>query len=497
MPSMPSRARSSSTSSSASGQYPASREDQLTPALLQSCMREVAEGVAEYDSRRLVFVRSLQEAVRNHGWVLMMRDRSAGGRPVAVKKMPRSWTRGSHAEFEVCHQGASEKPWVDLGILRHLNSIGYPHACQLHGVFAGSGAMYAVTSLATEGDLFSWCLGGPELGGARERQIQPVAVQICAAVRWLHDLGIAHRDLSLENLLLTREVEAAVGQTGPVVKVIDFGMATLSGYARRESRGKPAYQAPETHLGARYSTFLADIFSVGVVLFCLASQDYPWESTRRGACTFFDYVHGFGLRRFLQRRRSRKASGESLGEVLSEDLVALLEGLLTTAPERRLTLGEGRFRTTPHGSVRGCRWLAADEGSATSAVLDRWALLGPLPEKLQQCSGVGGAAAGEPPVGRRTVACRAAARAASGSRSALWCPREGAATARRVSLLSVVVAGLVVLLLARLAVAVSVRHPEVPSPPPPRRPQALQGRIWRPSFMSRRGGMGRLSAHEA
>lgn len=68
----------------------------------------------------------------------------------------------------------------------------------------------------------------PSPGVQRELLIRPVASDLLDAVRWLHDLGVAHRDLSMENVLLARE------EGGLRPKLIDFGMATLS----RETRGE-------------------------------------------------------------------------------------------------------------------------------------------------------------------------------------------------------------------------------------------------------------------
>ena len=102
----------------------------------------------------------------------------------------------------------------------------------------------------------------------------PIVGQIFTAVCWLHDLGVAHRDLSLENILLTDNGGSMQ------VKLIDFGMSTTQRVCKRELRGKQSYQAPEMH-GPEYDAFLADEFALGVVLFAMAVQDYPWTSTKK------------------------------------------------------------------------------------------------------------------------------------------------------------------------------------------------------------------------
>jgi serine/threonine protein kinase len=271
--------------------------------------------------------------------------------------MPTRWIRGSPDEFDARYPGSSERPWVDVGLVRRLNKIGYPYAVKLLGVFVDSDSTYVVSSLASEGDLFAWCDGDPKPGPEREATMYPLVSQIFTGVRWLHDLGIAHRDLSLENLLLHND-------KGDLrIKIIDFGMSTMSRSVSEEVRGKQSYQAPEIHLTHPVDTFMTDPFSLGVVLFAMGAQDYPWSSTKRKTCELFEYVCMFGFSKFLSKRRLRKGGGESLAEVFSPSFTALLVGLLARDPGKRLTLGETCFETTDNSdnagrtSVWDCEWI--------------------------------------------------------------------------------------------------------------------------------------------
>lgn len=143
----------------------------------------------------------------------------------------------------------------------------FPYSCEFLGVYQDIENTYFVASLATEGDLFTWSQSGVPSGREREATMRPIVKQIFSAVRRLHDLGISHRDLSLENILLTDEGNGTLR-----VKLIDFGMATLSRECRREPRGKLVYQAPEMHKIDHYDAFLVDAFALGVTLFAMAAQ---------------------------------------------------------------------------------------------------------------------------------------------------------------------------------------------------------------------------------
>jgi len=326
---------------------------------LESSMGDVASGVKPWDASSFKFSRTLQDAVRNHGRVDLMESLDSSLGKVAVKRMPNRWVRSGPQEFKEHYPQASEQPWCDIGLVQLLNGRKFPCVCRLLGVFRDSENTYVMTSLATEGDLFAWCDLEPRPGLAREKTMLPLVAQIFSGVRCLHDIGIAHRDLSLENILLTRS-----GNDGELtVKIIDFGMATIVRQCRREVRGKQSYQAPEMHNDDHYDAFLSDTFAIGVVLFAMAAQDYPWISTKRNTCQLFEYVSMFGFRRFLDKRKLRKGNGEHLRDVFSEPLVELLEGLLQIEPAKRFTLGESCWHAKGLTSVWDCKWISKDDNA--------------------------------------------------------------------------------------------------------------------------------------
>merc|ERR1719399_1050739 len=110
-------------------------------------------------------------------------------------------------------------------------------------------------------------------------------------------------------------------------------MATSQRKDRLAARGKLSYQAPEMHADAEYDGFLTDAFSVGVTLYCAASQDYPWSGTKVGLCKCFDYFTTYGLRSLSARRRLRRpdpAQGlRFVLDVFDEKFFALVEGLVS------------------------------------------------------------------------------------------------------------------------------------------------------------------------
>mmetsp|Transcript_57980 Transcript_57980/g.149221 ORF Transcript_57980/g.149221 Transcript_57980/m.149221 type:complete len:497 (+) Transcript_57980:117-1607(+) len=288
------------------------------------------------DPNRFELLGKVEDAVRNRGKVLLMRDKNAD-KLVAVKRMPNEWVRGSHSDFVEAYPSETELPWQDIGCNRFLNDVGYQYSCNLLGVFRDETHTDVVTDLASEGDLFRWCEvrlhlpSGPE----REALVRPLARQMVEGVQQLHDLSIVHRDLSLENILMSKS--ATDGSYH--VQVIDFGMASTLRYFQRCVRGKASYQAPEVHLDQEYDAFLSDAFSIGVALYAILVKDYPWLSTRAGGCKCYEHIRKHGFRAYLHKRKIR-GSTEPVSNNLSESAIRLLEGLLALTPDKRLTLGE-------------------------------------------------------------------------------------------------------------------------------------------------------------
>jgi len=256
---------------------------------------------------------------------------------VAVKKMPNRWMSMDSQEFQKQQPSCMENPWRDIATVRYLESQHFPYICKNHGVFRDNEFTYVVSDFAEQGSLFELCKVGLLPGLEREATLRPIICQVLSAVQMLHKLGIAHRDLSLENIVSTIKTGGS-----PQIRIIDFGMATWSRPCLNEACGKTSYQAPEIFVtGTAYDPFLMDSFALGVVLFTLCAQDYPWRSTKSGGCKMFRYVLQHGFQRYLAARKVQKGNGERLKRVFSKELAQLIEALVCPYPERRLALSEG------------------------------------------------------------------------------------------------------------------------------------------------------------
>lgn len=98
-----------------------------------------------------------------------------------------------------------------------------------------------------------------------EEQAFAIFSQIVKGVKFMHERGIAHRDLKLTNILIDSEYS---------VKVIDFGFACEAADRQKMYCGTPSYMAPEIVEKRLYYSKPTDIWSLGVILYKLLTAEY-------------------------------------------------------------------------------------------------------------------------------------------------------------------------------------------------------------------------------
>jgi serine/threonine protein kinase len=91
--------------------------------------------------------------------------------------------------------------------------------------------------------------------------------QMIDTLLYINSKGIAHRDIKLENMLVTADY---------VLKFADFGFASFS-KDETVQRGTPIYIAPEIILNQPYDPEKTDVFSTGVVLFAMSTGKFPFD----------------------------------------------------------------------------------------------------------------------------------------------------------------------------------------------------------------------------
>jgi serine/threonine-protein kinase len=102
-------------------------------------------------------------------------------------------------------------------------------------------------------------------------RLKAIAEQICAGLAAAHAAGVIHRDLKPDNVLIERGTDRAVLTDFGIARGAEDSSVTQVGAVV----GTPRYMSPE-QLNGREIDARADLFSLGVMLFELATGTRPW-----------------------------------------------------------------------------------------------------------------------------------------------------------------------------------------------------------------------------
>ena len=164
----------------------------------------------------------------------------------------------------------------DLEIKNEINilkKLSHPNIVKIYEFFDTILYYYLVTEYCKKGELFSYIKNR-----FSERQLAVLFYQVFSGLCYLHEKKIIHRDLKLENIMVSDvEKDVLTGEEYFWIKIIDFGTAKIFEKNKTEKSiiGSSYYIAPEV-LRQKYNE-KCDTWSVGVILYMTLVGVAPFD----------------------------------------------------------------------------------------------------------------------------------------------------------------------------------------------------------------------------
>ncbi|XP_049888183.1 testis-specific serine/threonine-protein kinase 3-like [Pectinophora gossypiella] len=215
----------------------------------------------------------------------------------------------------------------ELDVLIRVN---HPHVVNVSNIFQRRAKYFIFLRYAENGDLLDFLT---QNGAVPENQCRLWMRQIISGMQYIHTLNIAHRDLKCENILITANYN---------VKITDFGFARQVKVRDRDVLsetycGSLSYAAPEVLKGIPYLPKLADMWSIGIILYTMLNKALPFNETS---------VKKLYEKQMLRKWRFRTGIVNQLSTECKQQVTQLME------PEAHL-------RPTA-GSIFSGPWIAMD-----------------------------------------------------------------------------------------------------------------------------------------
>jgi len=203
----------------------------------------------------------------------------------------------------------------EIDILKKTES--HPNIVKLIEVFTQDDNVFIVMELVHGGELYEELIS---YGPWDESRVYQLFIQVADAVAHLHSKNIVHRDLKLQNILITPDSK---------IKLTDFGLSKIRNhhFELMQTRcGTPTYVAPEVIGGEDYD-IRVDNWSLGVILYVLLHCQYPFM--------------GSGIGEIFEQIQNGEPEFPAITKnPLSQEAKDLILNLLQREPSKRLTLNK-------------------------------------------------------------------------------------------------------------------------------------------------------------
>ncbi len=151
-----------------------------------------------------------------------------------------------------------------------LLELDHPNIARLYEYYETPTEIWLVLELCSGGEFYDALINAIKY---TEVEAAKIFREMVCSVAYLHKVGIAHRDLKLENFVLENK------EPGAALKLIDFGLSRRVGDGIGGRAGTSYYMAPEvlTCRNGRTYRELCDVWSLGILLFMMLTGRPPFD----------------------------------------------------------------------------------------------------------------------------------------------------------------------------------------------------------------------------
>ncbi|XP_026469381.1 TBC domain-containing protein kinase-like protein [Ctenocephalides felis] len=219
-----------------------------------------------------------------------------------------------------------------LGRAQILKTICHENLCQYLDIVRGKHERTIIVAQYSGRTLAEHCAS--ELPNISINFITKVAKGLVNGIKHLHSLGITHRNLSPENILIGDNNE---------IKLFNYGLyyMTLNGKYVSFPIGYPKYMAPEVLLGGPQGDNYGpktDIWTIGLIILELSLQCIVWPTLKLPQ--IMRKILSLLPNKNIPERIAREHNLLEKYQSLDNDLKVFLESCLNINPKERLTAEE-------------------------------------------------------------------------------------------------------------------------------------------------------------
>jgi tRNA A-37 threonylcarbamoyl transferase component Bud32 len=200
------------------------------------------------------------------GKVKLARNKETGEQ-VAVKIVPRQSTEVEHRTQQERDRADHSKEIRTAREAAIVTLVDHPYICGMRDVVRTNYHWYMLFEYVNGGQMLDYIISH---GRLKEKQARKFGRQISSALDYCHRNSIVHRDLKIENILISK--------TGDI-KIIDFGLSNL--FSPRSTLktfcGSLYFAAPELLQAKQYTGPEVDVWSFGIVLYVLVCGKVPFD----------------------------------------------------------------------------------------------------------------------------------------------------------------------------------------------------------------------------